>query len=288
MNRKSGISDYSFFIADISTRKGGRIMSRIRFPARFGVLGICLLAFSGALAEPCDNVARRPVLFRPGILNEKTLDINRIICYFRNDGHVGERRATGGDGLFYDTGQDSIPLIYSGGLWVVGKIDGEIRSAACYYTTEFQPGAILADGTAGDTASAEYRIYKYNRGETVDASAIAQGCPPEVIGDQMLFCVFNDMTDHKWVWVKRPIGLEVQMTAWAFDRPGALENTIFIKYRLVNKGTEDLREAFAAMWFDADVGRGNDDFTGCDPSLGIAYAYNGGVSDAKYGPECRP
>jgi hypothetical protein len=257
----------------------------LRISTRTVFLPLCLLVFTGASAEPCSKQARRPVLFKPGIVDVNTLDVNRIKCFFMNDGHMGENPATGGDGLYYDTGQGSHSVIYSGGFWVLGKINGDIRSSACYYATEFQPGAILADGLAGDSASAEYRIYKYNRGEAVDASAIAQGCPSEVLGDQMLFCVFNDMRDHDAIWRKPPIGLEVQMTAWAYDRPGALENTIFIRYRLVNKGAEDLRDAYTALWSDADVGDARDDFTGCDTSLGVAYAYNGDGMDLKFGAQ---
>jgi hypothetical protein len=247
------------------------------------ILPADFLPVNFVFAESCSRTAKDYGQARTAVLDYESLDVNRIECFIQNDGHFAEDPAKGSDGFFYPSGQHTRSLVFTAGLWVLGKVNGDIRSAACSYSSEFQPGPILADGTAGDTSSTDYRIYKYNKGETVDAEAMAQGCPSDVIGDQMLFCVFNDLTDHDWVWRKPPIGLEVQMTAFAFNRPGALENAIFIKYLLINKGGDDLRDAYAALFFDTDLGLPSDDYTGCDTTLGIAYTYNGDGFDEVYG-----
>ncbi|MBN1894306.1 T9SS type A sorting domain-containing protein [bacterium] len=240
--------------------------------------GVGLLAAAGNVAQ-----GGKSNLAKPAITDAQTLDINQIECFIQNDGHFAENPATGGDGFFYPKGQRNTSIIFTSGLWVLGKIDGDIRTAACDYATEFQPGAILPGTVADDPTLPKYKIYKYNKGETVDAEAIAQGCPAEVMGDQMLFCVFNDMGSHVDVFMKAPIGLEVQMTAFAFNQTGALGNTVFLRYRFINKSSKTLEDTYAAVFFDPDLGDGNDDYVGCDTTLGIGYVFNGDGYDNKYG-----
>ncbi len=164
-------------------------------------------------------------------------------------------------------------------------VNGELRTACADYATEFQPGMILPNGRPDDAAKSEYKIYTYNKGDVVDQTALDQGCPSEVLGDKMMFCVFNDMTDHSNVFLTPPIGLEVTLTAFGFDRPGALGNTLFYKFKLTNKGVRTLDSAFVSMFFDPDNGDGNDDYVGCDTDLGIAFVFNGDNYDYKYGAE---
>ncbi|MDM7926962.1 MAG: T9SS type A sorting domain-containing protein [bacterium] len=221
----------------------------------------------------------------PAVVDAAVMDVNQIECYIQNNGKFGEDPVTGGDGFFYPAGQRQNSILFTGGLWVLGKVGGDVRTAAACYSTEFQPGVILPDGSPDDPSKAEYRIYTFNKGEAIDPAAIAQGCPAEVLGDKMMFCVFNDMTDHAAVFAGQPIGLEVGLTVFGFNRTGALGNALFFKYRLTNKGRRTLDDAFAAVFMDPDVGNGNDDLVGCDPALGIGYAFNGDNFDDKYGAD---
>ena len=41
-------------------------------------------------------------------------------------------------------------------------------------------------------------------------AAIDQGAPPEVLGTEMLFCVFNDLGSHQNLFNTQPLGIEVQ------------------------------------------------------------------------------
>ena len=219
------------------------------------------------------------------VSHHEILDVNEIECFIQNDGCLGENPATGGDGFFYPAGQREKSLIYHAGLWILGKLNGALRSASVYYATEYQPGSILPDGTADDPTLEKYRVYKYNQGDAIDAEAIAQGCPETVLGDQMCFCVFNDLAGNGNVFTLPPIGIEVQMTVWAYDRPGALDETVFIWYRIVNKNRDGtpLDSAYVGFCSDPDVGGPSDDAMGCDPALNMAFAYNGRSEDAVYG-----
>lgn len=213
------------------------------------------------------------------------LDVNSIACWIQNDGSIGENPSTGGDGFYYPSGQDELSLIYTGGIWVIGKVDGDIRSAVNSYGSEYQPGSVLPDGRADNPLAEKYHIYKYNKGDAVDAGAIAQGCPEEVLGDQMLFYVMNDFGSHDGMWGSLSLGIEVRQTAFAFDQAGALGNTIFLKYEIINRSSHAIDDAYVAFFFDADVGSGFDDMSGCDSALGIAYWFNGDGYDDRYGTQ---
>jgi hypothetical protein len=220
---------------------------------------------------------------KPAVVDAQILGVNQIDCYIQNNGKIGENPQSGGDGFFYPKGQRNTSILFTGGLWVLGMVNGELRTACADYNTEFQPGMILPNGRPDDPSKPEYRIYTYDKGDAVEAAAIAQGCPETVLGDRMMFCVFNDMTDHANVFMTPPIGLEVTLTAFGFNRPGALGNTLFYKFKFTNKGVRTLDSAFVSMFFDPDNGDGNDDYVGCDTDLGIGFVFNGDNYDAKYG-----
>ncbi len=211
------------------------------------------------------------------------LDINQIECYIQNDGTFGENPQTGGDGFYFPRGQRTLSIIYTAGLWLAGMVNNEIRTAVSCYGSEFQPGSILADHNADETTLEKYKIYKYNAGDVVEADAIAQGCPGEVLGDQMCFYVCNDAQSHSGMWKTPPMKIELQATSFAFNRTGALGQTIFLKFKIVNKGTDTIDSTFVGVFFDPDLGNANDDATGCDTTLGIGYVYNGDGFDEKYG-----
>ncbi len=253
---------------------------RLNKPMLFLLVLIGAAALSVRLAAAPAGKAK---LAKPAIVDAAVMDVNQIECYIQNNGKIGENPESGGDGFFYPKGQRNQSIIFTGGIWVLGKVNDDVRTACADYSTEFQPGMILPDGNPDDATKEEYKIYTYNKGETVDAAAIAQGCPPEVLGDKMMFCVYNDITDHTVVFTKPPIGLEVTLTAFGFNQTGALGNTLFYKFKFTNKGASTLDSTFVAVFFDPDDGNGNDDFVGCDTELGIGYVFNGDNYDDKYG-----
>jgi len=241
---------------------------------------IVLLPLMGAVAEQ-----GKSCVDKKSVLHHEVLNINEVECFIQNAGPLGENPATGGNGFFYPAGQRSRSLVYSSGLWLAGKMNGELRTAASYYATEFQPGTILPDGTADDPALEKYRVYKYNRGDAIDAEAIAQGCPETVLGDQMCFCVYNDLGSHAGVFMTDPIGVEVQQTVFGYHRLGALGKTVFVRYRIINKNSDGLSldSAYVGMWVDPDLGDAGDDAKGCIPEAQVSYVYNSDNYDLSYG-----
>ncbi|MCK5147105.1 T9SS type A sorting domain-containing protein [bacterium] len=247
---------------------------------------LLLTAFSvGAVAKEGDTNDLKSRKLAKSSAGSDWISINEIDCVVTCDGKIGNDPATGSAGMFYPAGQKNLYVLYSGGLYLFGKHGNEIRSAAVQHVTEFQPGEILPNGAPGDELDDKYLMYKYNKGDVVDQVAIDMGCPAEVMGDQMLWCVYNDLGDeHNSLFELPPIGVEVQQTVWAYNRIGALGKTIFLKYRLINKNPDglDLDSAYIGIWFDPDLGDCNDDAAGCDVDLGIGYVYNGDNNDASY------
>ena len=58
------------------------------------------------------------------------------------------------------------------------------------------------------------------------------------------------------------MGLEVQTLVYAFDQSGSLGNTVFKKYKIINKGQNIIENMRLSYWEDDDLGDGNDDYSG--------------------------
>lgn len=250
---------------------------------------LVLMFFGLAMAKADGNGLRS--LHKSATFDAKMIDVNQISAWIPNDGLLCSDPSTGQSGLWYPKGgPTNQSIIYTAGLWVLGKINNDVRTAIADYSTEFQPGLILSSGAGDDPAASKYQVFKF-KAEDWDsptsaaerAEAINQGMEDKMYGDQMLYFVMNDYASHAAVFTKAPIGLEVHTTVFGFNRVGPLGSTIFMKYTFINKGAEDLTEAYCAQFFDPDLGQSNDDAVGCDTTLGIGYVYNMDNYDDNYG-----
>ena len=80
-----------------------------------------------------------------------------------------------------------------------------------------------------------------------------------------------------------PIGIEVQTTLWGYNQPGAaLGQIVFKNIRIINKGSEDLTEAYISLWCDPDIGDWSNDLIGMDTTLSMMFGYNGEAVDNDY------
>jgi len=103
--------------------------------------------------------------------------------------------------------------------------------------------------------------------------------------DQVVWFVCHDFdrTNALGLYGSEPIGIELQVTAWAYNQPGArLGQIIFKKYKMINKSGKDIEEMYVAQWCDPDLGEASDDLLGCDTTLSMGYVYNGQDADNKY------
>lgn len=113
------------------------------------------------------------------------------------------------------------------------------------------------------------------------------GDVPGVPGaDQTIWYVTNDLNSGKTrdLYGTDPMGVELQVTMWAYAQTGALGSMYFRKYTMINKSTTVFNDVYVSMWADVDLGNATDDFSGCDTTLSLGYCYNAAASDATYSP----
>lgn len=119
---------------------------------------------------------------------------------------------------------------------------------------------------------------------------------PDVKGDMMLWAVYNDADPARHTndaGGSRPFGIEIQQTTFAFNRQGALGNTVFMSYKLINKGSNTLEDMYISQWADPDLGGSagyTDDLVGCDTlpdgtgkPRSLGFVYNSTNNDGGYG-----
>ncbi len=118
----------------------------------------------------------------------------------------------------------------------------------------------------------------YPDAERGDYPGIAQA-------DQVIWFVANDLDEATVEQLSGvpSIGMELQVTLWTFKGEFTpLSQTIFIRYRLINKSPYLLDSMFVAIAGDQDIGYYGDDLAGCDPKHNMWFAYNGKSFDKEY------
>jgi hypothetical protein len=108
--------------------------------------------------------------------------------------------------------------------------------------------------------------------------------------DQTIWFVCNDLDTilARQFHGTKPLGIEMQVTIWAYNRQGMLGNMFFKNYRLVNKSTATIDSLYVCHWADVDLGEFSNDFAGCDTIYRIAFGYNGFPEDVVYRPLVPP
>jgi len=251
------------------------------------------------------------------------ISINNILMWVSNAGDGSHDPVTRGNGFYWpkDTiiqksyGSYAPSAIFEDGLIWCGIVDGDIRANGNTYRQGIQAGKILENGQADDPSLEKYRVYKIRKdwqdlpdGEEKDRYQkdynewpVADGAPwvdvdndgiytkgvdqPKHEGDETLWFVSNDMDAERstFTYGKPPIGLEIQTTVYGFNKPG-LEDVVFKKYKIINKGQNEIKDMYFGHWSDPDLGDAGDDYVGCDTLLNLLYCYNApNTNDLVYG-----
>jgi len=228
-----------------------------------------------------------------------TIDANSLQMFVYNNGNFAYDNANVGpagktDGLYYPRGTKKT-AIFAAGLWIGAKVNNDVRIAMAEYSSEFVPGP-MKNGTFQPDKAA-FKVYKVGRGDNAASNPdyrdwpVDQGAPvdaegkPAIVGDQFLWSACNDADPAKHTnnsASTAPLGVEVQQSTFAYARGGALGNTIFMKFKFINKGPNRLDSAYVSLWSDPDLGDAADDLVGCDTALSLGYCYNSGA-DQIYG-----
>ncbi|HES60207.1 MAG TPA: hypothetical protein ENO18_07235, partial [Caldithrix sp.] len=127
----------------------------------------------------------------------------------------------------------------------------------------------------------------YNPIEDADgyADALAGDYPGIANADQVIWFVVNDLNATKVNAHSGspPMGLELQITLWGYNQPGAgLGQIVFKKYKFTNYSGFHIDSMFVAQYSDPDLGDAGDDLVGCDVEKSLHYVYNGDAVDDNY------
>ncbi len=114
---------------------------------------------------------------------------------------------------------------------------------------------------------------------------------PDLIGDELAWCVFHDglpVAQRRWNTTIE-IGMEVRQSVFAFASAGAIGNIVFVRYRFTYVGTNPnspqiLTDFYFGAWADTDLGDATDDVIGVDVPRNAGFTY-GNLPDPQYGSQ---
>lgn len=271
------------------------------------VVGLLFLAAGLAAMPPADDTPPSDNKDSHIVDLATWIDANQVLMFVTNVGSFAYDNGVflgKADGLYYPyesigdilNGSLVNTVVYSAGVWIGGRVDGEVRVALSGYENEYGPGP-MEDGTflPDDPSFKVYKLYEdslaANPNDDFLNWPVDQGAPvdlqgrPHCYGDQMLWTVFNDANPARHNWYlgsTEPLGIEVQLTVWAMSQ-GAEGTSVYMKYKFYNKGGNTIEDCHITLWVDPDLGDAGDDLVGCDTLNDLFFCYNGDGYDAVYG-----
>ncbi|MCP4705016.1 MAG: T9SS type A sorting domain-containing protein [candidate division Zixibacteria bacterium] len=231
------------------------------------------------------------------------IDANNILMFVTNVGSVADDRSLmfgRRDGFYYPYNGNindintTPSVLYSAGIMIGGKVDGEIRVAVGAFESEYWPGP--TDATGGKLPDdPSYKVYKIDASSgpgdpDYDNWPKALGAPvddmnkPLLLGDQTFWSVYNDGGTHTYSLyggATDSLGVEIHQTVWASDVPGEAD-AVYVKYLFFNRSVNVIEDFYVSFWVDPDLGGASDDFVGCDTTYDMFFCYNATNNDAVY------
>ncbi len=220
-----------------------------------------------------------------------SLSLDSIITIqFRNDGEIAEG--------YYNP-------VYRGGIGYSGIREGKVVQAAIGWLlgNQAKPGQLYSN--PADSTNRFYLVSVYDSANSKAyneyQNAVAQGAPfvdrnmngsyepdedlPDMYGDEMFWCVFNDSLRLKSSGgdgYGPSMILEIQQTLWRYFF--ALQDIIFIRQVISNPTVSKVEDILVSFNMDIDLGHYSDDLVGCDTLLNLGYSYNNGADKDLEGP----
>ncbi len=104
---------------------------------------------------------------------------------------------------------------------------------------------------------------------------------PYSLGDKFLYFIINDVGGSHLESQGLPLGIEVHVLVYAFNNNlnSAINNSVFVNYKIVNRTSISYSDCYLAMWTDLDIGNSTDDYVACDVRYSNYYGYNGDSMD---------
>ena len=288
-------------------------------------LGVAFISF-GFLGDDKNGVSPPKQIYKISASQESGkqgdaygLNVNNIWLPLNNKGIIAavdiEPNGSGGQ---YAGGT----FLFSSGFFLSGYSEGTLWANACASASlveDYLPGPV------GQTGNSNAVVYVVNvqdepfgqswqdwsdavelgadfydgNGDSVYTPENTNGIPgwqpdedaPDLIGDELAWCVFNDalpVAQRRWNTTIQ-VGVEMRQSVFAFASAGAIGNLIFVRYRIAYPGLgesspDTLTNVYFGAWADPDLGDFSDDVIGVDTTRNAGYTYNNEF-DAVYGDQ---
>ncbi|MBV6511240.1 MAG: hypothetical protein FMNOHCHN_00719 [Ignavibacteriaceae bacterium] len=257
---------------------------------------------------------KRHNLQKATALNSYLIDINNLVLPVNNRGILADQNIGNISGGIYD----SLVVLFSGGFFLSGESNGAdwangVMSAS--RIEDYREGPVGSNQndprnrlyilSSQDRAFSEsWQNWKEavalgadyydgngdNRYDPVDLNGDGKWNPdedrPDLIGDLTVWCVYNDGVPKNLRRFNNinPQGIEIHQSVFGFASRGTIGNMLFVRYRLINRGTvaERIDSVYFSAVTDPDIGDYTDDLVGCDTLLSAGFAYNR-TPDGQYG-----
>ncbi|MDQ3109828.1 MAG: T9SS type A sorting domain-containing protein [Bacteroidota bacterium] len=103
---------------------------------------------------------------------------------------------------------------------------------------------------------------------------------PCIKGDQAVFFMFNDGRNVHTETGGAIMNFEFHAMLYGYSAPGTwLDTVVFLNYKMYNRSSITLTNAYIGTFIDFDIGSYSDDFVGCDVGRSMFYGYNGDAND---------
>ncbi|MBS4029772.1 MAG: hypothetical protein KGZ58_14200 [Ignavibacteriales bacterium] len=183
----------------------------------------------------------------------------------------------------YKAGRVNSQATDAPGIYVVDRLDVPFGDTWQEWKKAVAMGANYYDGDG----NGEYNPDDLNNNGLWDPTEDA----PDFLGDRTAWTVYNDAvrpSERRWTNVN-PQGIDIQQSMFGFRSAGSIGNILFLRYRIINRGTvaDVMDSVYFAVWADADLGGSagyTDDLVGCDTALNIGFTWNDG-DDPTFGVE---
>ncbi len=238
------------------------------------------------------------------------LNPNNISSIFWNTGIFDQDpRTTNTPGFEWPKGSNKF-AIFSTGINLSARVNGQIRQAMSSYSGEYRPGNC---NDSIPVTNSNFKFYKVSRGDNQNTNPdwtnwglmVPYGAPYTDVNHNGIYepsidtpgvknaatTIFICLTDgftsshtstEGFGGGTSPLYAEVHMTAWAYTQP-SYSDMQFIKYEIINKSKKSWIGTYFSIVCDPDIGDPNDDYIACDTIRKLAICYNSTNDDPIYG-----
>lgn len=104
---------------------------------------------------------------------------------------------------------------------------------------------------------------------------------PLIKGDEAVLFIYNDDRYMHTESGGNKLKLDIIGMAYQFNcnSDSALQNTIFLNYKIYNRSSEIYDSTYIGVFTDMDIGSSLDDYVGCDVERGTYFGYNSSNTD---------